>query len=189
MRGRAFALLFLLACDKQEKPEATPAPSSSSAAPVASAAEDAGGDASIPMSSWSTKSNNELELAGTPGRTAMLVFSHDYAVRRGDTLTPLPREWFGAGPPRHDLSLTTDGDLLAVPVNPPPADEAVAVVLYSTRARRFVGRFAIATKDIPDAGAGAIGKVSGDGKSIVWTLPGRPCMATDVVSGKPAKCK
>jgi hypothetical protein len=189
------ALLLVSSCTKQEKQDvgARPPASASSASPSATAETEI--DASIPASSWSKKATDDLELAATPDRGVLLVYGGDYRIRRGEATTRLPREWFGVGPPRHDLSLSADGNTLAVPVTEPSADEGAAVILYDTRARRFNGRFAVPKKDMLVARDG-VGKVSGDGNTITWTFTGRPCMVTDVASNKldvdaakHAKCK
>lgn len=191
MRAALVALLVLasLGCQKDApqgstSSSASPAPSAS-VAPASSSSAEPAGDAAAPHSQWSKPTFTQPnELVVAPNRAAVLMFESSkggYFVQRGDQEKRLPRIWFGVGPPRRDLSMTADGSRIAVPVIEPSPGEAAAVIVYETDVARFVGRFALPSKDVPDAGT-VEGRVSSDGKYVVWSFPRRACMTTEIAT-------
>jgi hypothetical protein len=172
MRGALGALLFLVfvACRNDE-----PRPSSSSAespptAPAPPATSSPGPTTAATVSQWHDANTPEtVELVVAPERAAVVAFDvtkGGYVLTRGARANPLPREWFGAGPPRRDLSVSADGRRLVVP-------DGSAAVVYDTDAKRWLARL-----DAPRAGSEA--KISADGKHVRWTAPGAPCSMTEI---------
>lgn len=191
-RALAGALLVFASfgCQKDAPPRGSPSPSpspepSADVAPVASSPAEPESDGAVAHSQWTKPTFTQPnELVVAPNRAAVLMFESakgGYFVQRGGEERRLPREWFGVGPPRRDLSMTSDGSRIAVPVIEPSPGEAAAVILYDTGVPRFAGRFALSQKDAPDAGT-VEGKLSRDGKYVVWTFPKRACMVTDIAT-------
>lgn len=124
------------------------------------------------MSDWSrADAGQAVEVAHTPDRAAVVAFDGPkggYVLERGDRMKVLPREWFGVGPPRRDLSISADGTRLAIP-------DGDAVVVYDTDASRWLARL-----DAPQAGAQ--GTMSTDGKHVKWSSPKKPCSMTDIAT-------
>jgi hypothetical protein len=184
----AFVALAAAACSKGSTPgessSATPPASvsvtsttSSNAAPTQSA---------VPVSRWDDPDASvAVELVSTPGRVAWITFEArkgGYIFHRGERSKRLPREWFGAGPGRHDLSLSADGARLAVPMSDTSPAEMMAVMVFETETQKVLGRFAVPQKESP-GGGGFEGKISADGKYVVWTFTRRACMVTEIETG------
>ena len=166
MKRALLGALLLVACRKDAPEGSTSATPSSSVAPTETA-DDTPVEAGV--SKWSKTSTEGVELVVAPNRTAWLTFGNGgYNIHRGERSQRLPREWFGAGPPRKDLSISGDGSYVAIP------DES-GVSVYLTNPPHWLGRFAAPQ-------TGAQGKMSNDGKFVVWTAPGAPCSMTEIAT-------
>lgn len=122
------------------------------------------------MSDWTDANTPQpVELVVAPDRNAVVGFDAmkgGYFVQIGARTQVLPRDWFGAGPPRKDLSVSADGTKLGVP-------DGDAIVIYDTGAKRWLARL-----NAPEPGAR--GALHADGKSVRWTAPGKPCSMTEI---------
>lgn len=129
------------------------------------------------MSDWAdANSPQAVEVANAPDRAAVVVFDAmkgGYIVQRGGQSQTLPRDWFGAGPPRRDISIAADGRHLAIP-------DGDAIVVYDVDAKRWLKRL-----DAPEPGAK--GKMSADGRHVVWTSLKGACSMTEIATGTPNK--
>lgn len=165
---RALLALLLVAC-RNDPPQGSTTSSTASVTASASASV-APQPSAPPVSDWTDANTPQpVELVNAPERTAVVGFDTTkggYFVARGARTQALPREWFGAGPPRKDLSVSADGIKLGVP------DED-AIVIYDTGAKRWLARL---TAPEP----GLRGALAVDGKSVRWTAPGKPCSMTDI---------
>jgi hypothetical protein len=125
------------------------------------------------ISDWSKPDAGQpVEVANAPDRAAVVVFDATkggYVLERGGQSRALPREWFGVGPPRRDVSISADGKRLAIP-------DGDDVVIYDTDTSRWMAR-------IKAPQPGAQGKVSADGRHVRWSAPGKPCSMTEIATG------
>jgi len=168
------ALLFLTAC-KADPPQGSGGPTSTtttSVMPSLMPSVTAAPTHAATVSDWTDANTpSPTELAAAPDRAAVLTFDAmrgGYIVQRAEKIEVLPRPWFGAGPPRRDVSISADGNHLAIP-------DGDAVVVYEVPAKRFLARL-----KAPEPSSK--GKMSSDGKHVRWDTPGKPCAMTDITT-------
>jgi hypothetical protein len=138
----AFLLLLLLSACRQDPPQGSSATASASVSPSVSPSPSVSEAPSAPkttptISDWSKPDAGQpVEVANAPDRAAVVVFDATkggYVLERGGQSRALPREWFGVGPPRRDVSISADGKRLAIP-------DGDDVVIYDTDTSRWMAR-------------------------------------------------